>query len=440
MKRRNNILLNVYQNKLLEFAFISDPNGELREIKDSLSTQKSKASSKGAITRKFNQQFKSLAPSVRKKMASLSPQEADVYRMKLYSILNSTADKEKVKEAIKRLNKPSRRKPPVYQKQLPLYTSAPRDKGIGAIFDQPLVDKFKVDQIPEDAPPVARRTLVQMIGDKAKGDFLVYQRTKKSVKDAVARALGLDSIIGRATGSKDAIIKALKDRDLDKLQKLVTNTLNLTKEEATKVIAQAKLYIATAEKIAKTTKTTRRGLLGLPEPRPKAIDIPSRTITDSFDIWDEPLPPSSRLPQPKPKPKPILALPPARSPRLEDLFPKRSQIKGIRGELVPIRGKPTLALQSAKSIQLEDLQPKNNNVETRTPSSRKYISSDKKIPDLSKGTVYKQKPVSLEVKPTKASFLSTKRSKLMLAAGLTTGLGLSGYAGYKEYKKRQNKK
>jgi len=390
MKRRNNILLNVYQNKLLEFAFISDPNGELREIKDSLSTQKSKASSKGAITRKFNQQFKSLAPSVRKKMASLSPQEADVYRMKLYSILNSTADKEKVKEAIKRLNKPSRRKPPVYQKQLPLYTSAPRDKGIGAIFDQPLVDKFKVDQIPEDAPPVARRTLVQMIGDKAKGDFLVYQRTKKSVKDAVARALGLDSIIGRATGSKDAIIKALKDRDLDKLQKLVTNTLNLTKEEATKVIAQAKLYIATAEKIAKTTKTTRRGLLGLPEPRPKAIDIPSRTITDSFDIWDEPLPPSSRLPQPKPKPKPILALPPARSPRLEDLFTKRSQMKGLRGELVP-----------ASSMRADTSSPMNTS------------------------------------RPTKASFLSTKRSKLMLAAGLTTGLGLSGYAGYKQYERNK---
>lgn len=387
MKRRNNILLNVYRNKLLEFAFISDPNGGLKEVKDSLSTQKSKASSKGAITRRFNQQFKSLAPSVRKKMASLSSQEADVYRMKLYSILNSTADKEKIKEAIKRLNKPSRRKPPVYQKQLPSYTSAPRDKGIGAIFDQPLVDKFKVDQIPEDAPPVARRTMVQMIGDKAKGDFLVYQRTKKSVKDAVARALGLDSIIGKATGSKDAIIKALKDRDLDKLQKLVTNTLNLTKEEATKVIAQAKLYIATAEKIAKTTKTTRRGLLGLPEPRPSAIDVPSRTITD---IWDEPLPPSSRLPKPKPKPKPTLALPPARSPKLEDLFPKKSQMKGIRGELVP------------------------------TSSMRADTSS----------------PMTTS-RPTKASFLSTKRSKLMLAAGLTTGLGLSGYAGYKQYERNK---
>lgn len=123
------------------------------------------------------------------------------------------------------------------------------------------------------------------------------------------------------------------------------------------------------------------------------LDVDSAPVVD---IWDEPLPPSSRLPN-RPKINSPLALPPARSLKPDEIFGRRKNIKDLlKSDLVPVtkaQGQLPKASMSQTIKSTEDLA--------------------KKVPFF--------------------------RRKGVIGLGIAAVTGLTGYAGYRAYKKRGRK-
>ena len=470
-QKRDNILLNVYRNKLLKFAsFEVQPNGQLVEL-DSLSSKdeniekrnKGKKArrltgqSKAAITRSYVERYPEQRKQVLDRIAKLSkidPKLADQYRDNLQSILlQGRNELEAARLAERKLEtvtqKLRARKPNSKSQLLTDLEQEAQDAKVarklgrlagkgelvrrGVVGAEPteiveakgtvgtlkqLAKRFTegtsfgrfIEREIKRVPVITSQPLTRREFNKQAAKTLAIGTTAIAKLPQEVTELGTYAFNGVLGNDPiEALIKGTQKAVIDTVQAGMTVlmggqlTPEAKKEVEEKLAKLGKQYDELVDKLPQWAKDkyaeidqyklSRRQLLTGQLNKGKkvtTIDVPY-TVVD--DIWDQPLPPSSRLLQPKPKPKPILALPPARSPRLEDLFPKKSQMKSIRGELVPTSP-------------------------MRTDTSRPIDTS----------------------RPTKASFLSTKRSKLMLAAGLTTGLGLSGYAGYKEYKKRQNKK
>lgn len=115
------------------------------------------------------------------------------------------------------------------------------------------------------------------------------------------------------------------------------------------------------------------------------IDVDSKPMSD---IWDEPLPPSSRLPKPKPKPSSPLALPPGRSLKPDEIFGRR---------------KPLITTAKGQLVR----------------------------PEVSKTIKGTQDLVS------KKPFF---RKKGVIGLGIAAATGLTGYAAYKKLKNKKNRK
>jgi hypothetical protein len=147
----------------------------------------------------------------------------------------------------------------------------------------------------------------------------VFLGTKKAIIDTFQGGLTI-----LAGGQLTPEAKADVENQLTKLSKTYSDLVDKLPDWAKEKYQDVDNY-----------KLSRRSLLTGQWTKGKkvvTIDVDSKTLPD---IWDEPLPPSSRLPKPKVKPRSQLALPPGRSLKPDELFgkPKPSITTG-KGQLV----------------------------------------------------------------------------------------------------------